>query len=378
MAKKKKETIKSSNIVDHFMRLEDPRIDRTKYHLLIDIIVITLCATICGADGWVGIHTVGVEKYDWFKTFLALPFGIPSHDTFGRVMAALDPAQFKNCFLSFIHSIRKVTQGEVIPIDGKTLRRSFDKQNGKSAIHMVSAWASKNGVVLGAVKVDDKSNEITAIPELLNLIAINGCIVTIDAMGCQKEIAKKIVEGQGDYVLAVKGNNKNLHEDLQLFFKDSVEEKTKGIDYYETFECDHGRLDRRKYWITSDIQWLEGKEQWAGLKSIGMSITESTSGEVTTHEARFYISTLADDAKKFGNSSRSHWGIENSLHWVLDVAFREDESRIRKGNAAENLATVRHLALSLLKQETSNKRGIAVKRFKAALNSAYLGKVAFG
>lgn len=378
MAKKKKETIKSSNIVDHFMRLEDPRIDRTKYHLLMDIIVITLCATICGADGWVDIQTVGVEKYDWFKTFLKLPFGIPSHDTFGRVMSALDPSQFKNCFLSFIHSIRKVTQGEVIPIDGKTLRRSFDKQSGKSAIHMVSAWASKNGVVLGAVKVDDKSNEITAIPELLNLIAINGCIVTIDAMGCQKEIAKKIVEGEGDYVLAVKGNNKNLHEDLQLFFKDSVEEKTKGIDYYETFDCDHGRLDRRKYWITSDIQWLEGKEQWVGLKSIGMSITESTSGELTTREARFYISSLAGDAKRFGNSVRSHWGIENSLHWVLDVAFREDESRIRKGNAAENLATVRHLALSLLKQETSNKRGIAGKRFKAALNTDYLGKVAFG
>jgi len=378
MAKQRKEIINSSNIVDHFRRLKDPRVDRTKRHLLLDIIVITLCATICGADGWEGIQMVGVEKYEWFKTFLNLPFGIPSHDTFRRVMSALNPAQFKNCFLSFIHSIRKVTQGEVIPIDGKTLRRSFDKQSGKSAIHMVSAWASKNGLVLGAVKVDDKSNEITAIPELLNLIAINGCIVTIDAMGCQKEIAKKVVEGEGEYVLAVKGNNKNLYEDLQLFFKDSVEEKTEGIDYYETFNCDHGRIERRKYWITSDIQWLEGKDNWQGLKSIGMSITESTSGEVTTREARFYISSLDADAKLFGNSVRSHWGIETSLHWVLDVAFREDECRIRKGNAAENLATVRHLALSLLKQETSNKRGIASKRFKAALNTDYLGKVAFG
>ena len=378
MAKQRKEIINSSNIVDHFRRLKDPRVDRTKRHLLLDIIVITLCATICGADGWEGIQMVGVEKYEWFKTFLNLPFGIPSHDTFRRVMSALNPAQFKNCFLSFIHSIRKVTQGEVIPIDGKTLRRSFDKQSGKSAIHMVSAWASKNGLVLGAVKVDDKSNEITAIPELLNLIAINGCIVTIDAMGCQKEIAKKVVEGEGEYVLAVKGNNKNLYEDLQLFFKDSVEEKTEGIDYYETFNCDHGRIERRKYWITSDIQWLEGKDNWQGLKSIGMSITESTSGEVTTREARFYISSLDADPKLFGNSVRSHWGIETSLHWVLDVAFREDECRIRKGNAAENLATVRHLALSLLKQETSNKRGIASKRFKAALNTDYLGKVAFG
>ena len=378
MAKKSKKIIKSSNIVDHFKRLKDPRVDRTKQHSLMDIIVITVCATICGADGWVGIELIGIEKYAWFKTFLDLPNGIPSHDTFRRVMAALDPAQFKNCFLSFINSIREITQGEVIPIDGKTLRRSFDKQGGKSAIHMVSAWAGKNGLVLGAVKVDDKSNEITAIPELLNLIAINGCIVTIDAMGCQKEIAKKIVEGQGDYVLAVKGNNKNLYEDLQLFFKDSVEEKTKDIDYYETFDCDHGRLDRRKYWITSNIEWLDGKDRWKGLKSIGMSITESTKGEVTTSEARFYISTLDADAKIFGNSVRSHWGIETSLHGILDVTFREDDCRIRKGNAPENLATVRHLALSLLKQETSYKRGMAIKRLKAAMNTDYLVKVVFG
>ena len=378
MGKKRKKEIKSSNIVDHFAHLEDPRIDRTKDHKLIDIIAIAICAVICGADGWVDMQAVGEAKYDWFKKFLELPNGIPSHDTFGRVLAALNPAQFKNCFLSWVKSIRTATKGEVIPIDGKTLRRSFDTKNGRSAIHMVSAWAGKNSMVLGQVKVNQKSNEITAIPQLLDLIALSGCIVTIDAMGCQKKIAEKIVDGNADYVLAVKKNNKKLYEGVELFFQHMPEGKTKSIDYYETFRNEHGRKDTRKYWITSDIEWLQGKDLWKGLKSVGMTITESTTKEKTTSEMRFYISSLPADAKIFGNAVRSHWGIETSLHWVLDIAFREDESRIRKDNAPENFAILRHLSLTLLKQEKSLKRGIAGKRFQANMKTEYLEKVAFG
>ena len=377
MGKKRKKTIKSSNIVDHFEHLEDPRIDRTKRHKLIDIIVIAICAVICGADGWVDIQEVGEAKYEWFKKFLELPNGIPSHDTFGRVLAALNPAQFKNCFLNWIKSIRTATKGEVIPVDGKTLRHSFDTKSGKSAIHMVSAWAGKNSMVLGQVKVDQKSNEITAIPELLDLIAIGGCIVTIDAMGCQKEIAEKIVDSDADYVLAVKKNNKKLYEDLELFFQHVSQARSTTIDYYESFTKEHGREDTRKYWITSDIEWLQGKEKWKGIQSIGMTITESITKEKTTSEVRFYISSLSADAERFGNAVRSHWGIETSLHWVLDIAFREDESRIRKDNAPENLAISRHIALTLLKQEGS-KRGIAGKRFRAAMKTEYLEKVVFG
>jgi len=378
MGKKSKKTVKSSKIVDHFEGLEDPRIDRTKRHKLIDIIVIAICAVICGADGWVDIAEVGEAKHDWFKKFLELPNGIPSHDTFGRVLAALNPAQFKNCFLSWIKSIRTITKGEVIPVDGKTLRRSFDNKTGKSAIHMVSAWAGKNSMVLGQVKVDQKSNEITAIPELLDLIAIEGCIVTIDAMGCQKEIAKKIVDNGADYVLAVKRNNPKLYVSLELFFQQVTEGNGNNIDYHETFTNEHGRKDTRKYWTTSYIEWLEGKDQWKGLQSIGMTITESTTKGKTTSEVRFYISSLPANAKTFGNAVRAHWGIETSLHWVLDVAFREDESRIRKDNAPENLAISRHIALTLLKQEKSRKRGIAGKRLRAAMKTEYLEKVVFG
>jgi predicted transposase YbfD/YdcC len=378
MGKKRKKTIKSSRIVDHFEGLEDPRVDRTQRHKLIDIIIIAICAVICGADSWVGMAEVGEAKHDWFKKFLELPNGIPSHDTFGRVLAALNPAQFKNCFLSWIKSIRTITNGEVIPIDGKTLRRSFDTKTGKSAIHMVSAWAGKNSMVLGQVKVDQKSNEITAIPELLDLIAIAGCIVTIDAMGCQKAIAKKIVDSGADYVLAVKRNNSKLYESLELFFQQATPGSSNNIDYHETFDDAHGRKDTRKYWTTSDIEWLEGKDLWKGLQSIGMTITESTTKEKTTSEVRLYISSLSANAKTFGNAVRAHWGIETSLHWVLDVAFREDESRIRKDNAPENLAISRHIALTLLKQEKSFKRGIAGKNLQAAMNTEYLEKVVFG
>ena len=378
MGEKSKREVKSSSIVDHFAHLEDPRIERTKRHKLIDIIVITICAVVCGADGWVDIQAVGEAKYDWFKKFLELPNGIPSHDTFGRVLAALNPAEFKHCFLSWIKSIRTATEGEVIPIDGKTLRRSFDTKSGKSAIHMVSAWAGKNSMVLGQVKVDEKSNEITAIPELLDLIAISGCIVTIDAMGCQKQIAEKIVDSDADYVLAVKKNNKKLYEGLELFFQQVTQASSTSIDYYESFTKEHGREDTRKYWVTSDIGWLPGKDKWQGLRSVGMTITESTTGKKTTSEARLYISSLAANAKTFANAVRSHWGIETSLHWVLDIAFREDESRIRKDNAPENLAIARHLALTLLKQEKTLKRGIAGKRFQAAMKTEYLEKAIFG
>ena len=333
---------------------------------------------ICGADGWVAIAEVGEAKHDWFKKFLELPNGIPSHDTFGRVLAALNPAEFKNCFLSWIKSIRTITKGEVIPIDGKTLRRSFDTRAGTSAIHMVSAWAGKNSMVLGQVKVDQKSNEITAIPKLLDLVAVAGCTVTIDAMGCQKTIATKIIDSNADYVLAVKKNNRNLYNSLELSFQQATRANSSNLDYYETFNNGHGRKEIRRYWITSDIGWLEGRDKWKALRSVGMAITESTTAGKTTSEVRLYITSLPADAKRFGHAVRAHWGIETSLHWTLDIAFREDESRIRKDNAPENFAVSRHIALSLLKQEKSFTRGIAMKRFRAAMRIDYLEKVILG
>ncbi len=365
---------KSDAFWHQFEKIEDPRVDRTKKHNLVDILFIASAAVISGADSFLEIEVYGQRKAKWLKRFLDLPNGIPSHDTFGRVFALIKSEQLQQCFLEWVKSIAKSIGGEVISIDGKTVRRSFDKVSEKSAIHMVSAWANENRIVLGQVKVDEKSNEITAIPKLLKVLDIQNCIITIDAMGCQRSIAKEIKAKGGDYVLSLKGNQGKLKNNVEQFFQyaDACSFKDIKHDYHKTFDKDHGRIETREYWCVSDLEWLETRQKWEGLRTIGMVRDHRTIGNNTTVEDRYFISSLEMNAELMGNAIRRHWGIENSLHWVLDIAFREDESRIRKGNAAENFGILRHLALNLLKKDKVTKAGIAAKRKKAGWDDDYL------
>jgi predicted transposase YbfD/YdcC len=372
----------AAGIEEHFGEMEDPRIDRRKLHQLLDIMVIAICAAICGADTWEDVETFGKAKKEWFEEFLELPNSIPSHDTFNRVFNRLDPEQFQECFLNWIRAASQIIGGQVIAIDGKVLRRSHDQGIGKAAIDMVSAWATTNHLVLGQVKVGEKSNEITAIPQLLKALEISGCIITVDALGCQTEIAAEIINQEADYILALKDNQGQLHEDVKLLFADLEESAYQAYtyDYDKTVNKGHGRLEIRECWTISDpeiLRHLRGFDRWKKLATVSRIRSQRWLGEEKSCEDRYHISSLTG-AKRILSGVRSHWGIENQLHWCLDLAFDEDRCRVRKGNGAENFAILRHIALNLLQQEKTSKRSIQGKRLLAGWDEDYLFKVLSG
>jgi predicted transposase YbfD/YdcC len=368
----------NASIVEHFQTLEDPRIERTKKHNLLDILVIALCTLLTGGEGFQDMALFGQSKQAWLQTFLALPHGIPSHDTFGRVFARLNPQRFQECFLSWTRAVAQFTEGTLISLDGKTVKASFDRATTTSPLHMVSAWCSEQGgLVLGQRKTDTKSNEITAIPELLQLLAIKGCIVTIDAMGCQTAIARQIQAQGGDYLLALKSNHKKASAAVKRYFHQHIEHHLAwrtAENFFDAFDDSHGRTVRRRVWTITDLFPLPELTKWPGLQSVIVveTIRMAHQQAPVTSDYRVYISSLVRSATAFASMIRQHWDIENKLHWSLDVTFNEDHCRIRKEHAAENMAAVRHVALNLLRQEHSQQISLRQKRLLCGLDEHYL------
>jgi predicted transposase YbfD/YdcC len=364
----------------HFGSLTDPRVERTRAHRLSDVVTIALCAVLCGANDWVAVETFGHAKEAWLRTFLPLPSGIPSHDTFGRIFAQLNPAEFQRCFLSWVQAVVGELPSQVVAVDGKTLRGSADRSHGQTALHLVSAWATASGLVLGQEATATKSNEITAIPHLLRLLALDGCVVTIDAMGCQRAIAAQLHAQGADYVLALKANQPTLHATVVTAFADARAEGADAWhpltqDHAQTLDKGHGRIERRRVTVLSDpdlLACLDPTGAWPGLRSVVEVQAERHLGAAPATEHRYYLTSLPPDAALLGQAIRAHWGVENCLHWVLDVQFREDASLVRVGEGAHNLAVLRHLALNLLRQDRSVRGSLASKRFRAALDHAYL------
>jgi predicted transposase YbfD/YdcC len=366
------------SVLQNFQHLEDPRVGRRRDHNLIAIISIAILAVLAGADGFVAIETYGKAKQEWLETFLDLPYGIPSHDTFGRVFGLLDPHQLQKGFQSWVESITEKLGLELIHIDGKTLRGSYDREEKLKALHSVSAWSSEHNLVLGQQKVESKTNEIKAIPLLLKLLNLKGAVVTVDAMGTQIEIVKQIKNDGGEYVCGLKGNQGLLYQQVSEWFKESEAKHWEGIDYSydETVEAGHHRIETRRVWTVpvQELPKLHRQAQWVGLATVVMVYTKRQLWNKTTEEVRFYLSSLESNAKNHNRVIRSHWSIENSLHWVLDVTFSEDASRVRQGHAAENLALVRRLSVSLLKGEPS-RQSLKQKRYLAGLDNNFLVKI---
>jgi predicted transposase YbfD/YdcC len=369
---------RTASFHDHFQGLTDPRVERTRKHPLINVVFIAVCGVLSGANSFAGIQEFGYDRRSWFARYLDLANGIPSDDTFARVLARLDPAAFEKCLLTWIQAVQEISEHRLIAIDGKTLRGSYDRGDGKAAIHMVSAWATENKLSLGQVVVDRKSNEITAIPELVRLLELSGAVVTIDAMGCQKEIADLIRERGGDYVLAVKQNQPTLYGQVEEVINTGLEQDTAALDEHQTVEKGHGRHDTRTYVIFPATEAVDPDGVWRDLSAVGMAITESTDSRGRCRsEVRYYILSVLLSSKEFAEAVRGHWGIENNLHWQLDVSFREDECRVRTDHAPANLSVIRRFALGLLKRETGCRRGIETKRLKCAASDEYREKVLF-
>ena len=374
----------NASIVEHFQTLEDPRIERTKKHRLLDMLVIAVCTLLSGGEGCQDMEFFGKSKHAWLQTFLALPNGIPSHDTFGRLFARLNPQRFQECFLSWTRAVSPLTQGALVSLDGKTVKASFDRATASSPLHMLSAWCSDHGgLVVGQLKTDTKSNEITAIPELLRLLAIKGCIVTIDAMGCQTAIAEQIRHQGGDYLLALKSNHKKAYGAVKQHFHQHVEHHLAwrtAENFFDAFDDSHGRTVRRRVWTITDLTALPELMKWPGLQAVMVVATIRMAHQhaPVTRDYRFYITSLVRSATAFVAMLRQHWDIENKLPWSLDVTFNADRCRIRKEYAPENVASLRHVALNLLRQEQTHQISLRQKRFLGGLDENYLLTVLTG
>ncbi|MBK1720398.1 ISAs1 family transposase [Thiocystis violacea] len=369
----------SASFLEHFAPLQDPRMERNQRHALLDIVLLVVCAVVSGADGWEAIEEFGREKLDWLRAFARFANGVPSHDCIANVVSRLTPKGFGECFRSWTQAVAESSGGQVVAVDGKRARGSRDRRRGRSALHMVSAWACSNRLVLGQEATEEKSNEITAIPKRLEFLELTGCIVTIDAMGCQRAIAAQIIAQGGDSVLGLKGNQSALQERVEDVFDVAAKAdfSAVGHDFHQEIDKDHGRLEVRRDWVTEDLRTVPDTPVWTGLRSIGMVERHCTIGTTETVERRYFINSIPAQAARFANAVRGHWGVENRLHWRLDVIFGDDASRLRKGNAPAIMTTIRHLCLNLFEQEPSKLR-LSQKRRKAAWNDDYRAKVVFG